>query len=107
MSEKLERDDDLWELVDAYERCVDLSREVAKMKSIVKNELLKKLGDTSEKYRGLKRVRKVDQKTTEFSSADLARKYGEEFVEENKIVRIYTTIDVKEMARPGPLGSQC
>lgn len=107
MSNKTERDDELWALVSAYEEATEAAREIAKQKSILKDSILRKLSKSDEKYRGNKRVRKVTQKSTEFSTSDLRRKYGEQFVEENKITRHYTSIDIRQMAKRGPKNSQC
>lgn len=113
MSQTIEKDDELWQLVEAYEEARTAAREIRKQTDMLKTMIKAKLGAAGRDgnfatlYRGSKRVRVVETKNVEFSKQDLESKYGEEFVEENKIERFYDTVEVKVMAKDGPRGSQC
>jgi len=107
-----ERDDELWELVAAYEEAKDAAREIRQTSAALKQRILNKLGlagkdgNFATRFRGCKRVRVVATRSTDFSITDLTDKYGEEFVEENLIERFYDTVEIKDMAKPGHEGDQ-
>jgi len=106
-----QRDDELWTLADAYEKITEMIREQTKLKREVRDKILKKLagkdGHYHAKYRGSRRVIAVTSTSHDISVSDMRDKFGEEFVQEHVIERNYTTVNVKEMAKRGPKGSQC
>lgn len=113
MLETAEKDDELWLLVTAYQQYQETARDIKKEVAQLKSLIFKKLAAASEdgnyavRYRGNTRVRAVEVKNTDFSVSDLRRKYGEDFVEENRIDRYYDTIEVKVLEKAGPPSSQC
>ena len=112
MSKKAQKDDELWNLVEALEEAQQAGRELRKQTAAIKTLIFKKLSEASKDgnyatlYRNHKRVRVVEVKSTDFSVSDLKRKYGEEFVEENRIDRYNDTIEIKEMTKRGPESQQ-
>lgn len=112
MSKKAQKDDELWNLVEALEEAQQAGRELRQQTAAIKTLIFKKLSEASEDgnyatlYRDHKRVRAIERKTTDFSVTDLKRKYGEEFVEENRIDRYTDAIEIKEMTKRGPESQQ-
>lgn len=112
MSQTIERDDELWKLVEALEEAKEAGRELRKQTATINTLIFKKLSEASEdgsyavRYRNNKRVRAIEVKTTDFSVTDLKRKYGEEFVDENRIDRYSDRIEIKDMNKRGPKSQQ-
>lgn len=99
-------DDELWTLAEAYEQLTEMIREQTKLKRELRDKILKKLvgkdGNYHARYRGARRVMAVSSTSQDVSVSDLREKYGEEFIQKHVIVRSYTTVNVKEMAKRGP-----
>jgi len=106
-----QKDDELWALADAYEKLTEMIREQTQLKKDLRDKILTKLagedGNYHAKYRGHRRVIAVTNTSHDISVSDLRDKFGEEFVQEHIIERSYTTVNVKNMAKRGPEGSQC
>jgi len=106
-----QKDDELWTLAEAYDKLTEMMKEQTKLKREIRDKILKKLagkdGNYHAKYRGSRRVIAVTNTSYDISVKDMRDKFGEEFVEKHVIERSYTTVNVKEMAKRGPEGSQC
>ena len=98
--------------MEALEEAQQAGRELRQQTAAIKTLIFKKLSEASEDgnyatlYRGHKRIRAIERKTTDFSVTDMTRKYGKEFVEENRIDRYTDAIEIKEMTKRGPEGQQ-
>ena len=94
-------DNQLWELVEAYEEASKQAKTADKLRSEIKGSIMAELESRKGKcsYQGRKRVRMVDTKSRDFSTTHLREKFGDDFVDENSIVRTSTSLEIKYMAK--------
>ena len=93
--------------IDDWDRLTDLMREIRLARDKLKQNIIMALADESGEsltgWIGLTRVRVVEASSTTFSVTELREKYGDEWVEENSRRSGSASIEVKTMARRGPL----
>ena len=94
-------DSQLWELVEAYEEAHRSARAADALRTDIKRTIMEELTKREKRqcYQGRKRVRMVETKSRDFSTTHLREKFGDDFVDENSLIRTSTSLEIKFMAR--------